>query len=319
MRVALGLTILLAAPVAAGELSLSFPLDCTLGQDCYIQQYADHDPGPGARDFTCGSLVYDGHKGTDFALLDLADLDNDIAVRAAADGIVRGVRNSMPDVLANAPGAPEVAGRECGNGLVIDHGDGWETQYCHLRQGSVRVKPGQNVQRGADLGRVGLSGLTQFPHLHLSVRKDGAVIDPFAPKDQTSCGPAPQDTLWDQPMPYAPGGWITAGFAPLVPEYSDIRAGSAPTNVASDPPALVLWGFAYGTQTGDVVEVEISGPKGPIHTRAIPLERTQAQMFRASGLRRPSTGWPAGEYVGQIRLIRKEQIISQKQLRATLG
>jgi D-3-phosphoglycerate dehydrogenase len=49
----------------------------------------------------------------------------------------------------------EIAGRECGNGVVIAHEDGWETQYCHMRRGSVAVQPGERVARGQTLGLVG--------------------------------------------------------------------------------------------------------------------------------------------------------------------
>ena len=52
----------------AWALDLALPVDCTLGETCYIQQYFDHDPSTVWGDFTCGTLAYDGHDGTDFAL-----------------------------------------------------------------------------------------------------------------------------------------------------------------------------------------------------------------------------------------------------------
>ena len=63
--------------------------------------------------------------------------------------------------------------RNCGNGVVIRHADGWETQYCHLRRGSVQVAEGDRVEAGEPLGLVGMSGEANFPHVHLSVRRDG--------------------------------------------------------------------------------------------------------------------------------------------------
>ena len=39
-----------------------------------------------------------------------------------------------------ALGPTATAGRNCGNGVTLDHGDGWQTQYCHMRRGSVAVK-----------------------------------------------------------------------------------------------------------------------------------------------------------------------------------
>lgn len=309
---------MLAAPSVAGDISLAFPLECTLGENCYIKQYPDVDPGSDALDYTCGSLVYDGHKGTDIALNSLADLSQDISVQAAASGIVTGTRNNVPDALLGSPNAPDLAGRDCGNGVVIDHGDGWQTQYCHMRQASVSVQIGDSVQQGDPIGIVGISGRTQFPHLHISVRKDGKPVDPFSTNPAQTCGDPFPDDLWDTPLTYQPGGWIGIGFSSGLPDYSDIKAGTAQSNVAGDPDALVLWGFGYGTQSGDLVHLEIIGPNGPLHTRNIELERTQSQMFRASGLRRPKADWPHGTYTGTLTLWRNSEIVDTRSLKLDL-
>jgi len=68
MRFSLTAICSLAATSASGEFVLEFPLDCTLDETCFIQQFVDNDPSAIATDFACGSLTYDGHKGTDFAL-----------------------------------------------------------------------------------------------------------------------------------------------------------------------------------------------------------------------------------------------------------
>ena len=66
-----------------------------------------------------------------------------------------------------------------GNAVVITHADGFDTIYAHLRKGSVAVKKGDSVKRGQRIGSVGLSGLTEFPHLHFEVRFNRSVTDPF--------------------------------------------------------------------------------------------------------------------------------------------
>ena len=43
-RAALALILSSAGPALAEDVQLAFPLDCTLGQDCHIQQYMDQDP-----------------------------------------------------------------------------------------------------------------------------------------------------------------------------------------------------------------------------------------------------------------------------------
>ena len=99
---------------------------------------------------------------------------------AAAAGVVKAVRDGVADVNVRVIGFGSVAGHECGNGVVIAHDGGWETQYCHLAKGSVRCTTGERVETGTPLGLVGLSGQTEFPHLHFSVRHNGATVDPFA-------------------------------------------------------------------------------------------------------------------------------------------
>lgn len=309
----------LAPPAGAGDLRLGLPLDCVLGETCFIQQFVDRDPGPAAQDFTCGPLVYDGHKGTDFAVPDLAAMAAGVTVRAAAPGIVTGLRDGMPDIASNAPDAPDLDGKDCGNGVAIDHGDGWVTQYCHMARGSLQVASGERVAAGTALGRVGLSGRTEFPHLHLSVRRNGEVIDPFAPVDATSCGvPVAGEMLWDPPLDYVPGGIVGLGLADHVPDYAAIKAGTAPVTLDPEGDGLVLWVHVFGTRAGDVLTIAIDGPGGRLHLRETGFDRTQARAFRASGLRRASARWPAGTYAGSATLQRGMDVVDSRSVTLTL-
>lgn len=303
----------LVATKAAGDLRLDMPVDCTLGTDCYIQQGVDHDPTEGSSDYQCGPLTYDGHKGTDFALPSLTAFRAGIDVLAAAPGVVTGVRDGMTDARQVGPDAPDVAGRECGNGVVIQHADGWETQYCHLAQGSVSVRSGDPVTAGAVLGRVGLSGQTQFPHLHLSVRNNGAVIDPFDPDGRISCGVPSDASLWIDDIAMPPGGFIASGFAPEVPEYEDIKAGTAGSDVIATNDALVVWGYMFGGREGDTLHLRIHGPEGHVMDESTALEKTQSQLFRAVGRRAPAGGWTGGTYVGEIQMIRDGVVLDTSQ------
>jgi hypothetical protein len=311
------LLVALAAPVAAGAFSLEWPVGCIPGEDCYIQQYADHNPGPGARDFLCGTLSYDGHDGTDVALPTLADMARGVPVLAAAAGEVTGVRDGMPDVVMTDPAAPDLAGRDCGNGVVLRHTDGWETQYCHLRQGSVAVVPGERVEVGDVLGMVGLSGMTEFPHLHLSVRREGVAVDPFAPAGTPACGTVPA-TLWADPPQTPPGGILANGFSDRVPDYAAIKGGD-PFPPPGRESALVLWGYLFGGRRGDIMEITISGPAGEVIDHTALIVETQALFFRAAGRRAPDGGWPIGDYEGTIRLERGGKTIDAASLSVTIG
>ncbi len=303
-----------AVPAAAKDLVLSIPIDCTLGETCYIQQYVDRDPGPGVLDFSCGVLSYDGHKGTDFALPTLAEMHAGVNVLAAAAGVVTATRNDMLDIMQGDHGAPDVSGKECGNGLVIRHKNGWETQYCHLKRGSVIVEKGQKVSKGDVLGQVGLSGKTQFPHVHLSVRKNGAVIDPFDADQTLTCNDTDMPELWKTDIAYIGSGIIRLGFDNKVPEYADIKAGTAGyDSLTSDAPALVLWAYAFGSLPDSLMLLEINGPKGQVIRQEIRLERQQALFFRAAGKRAKAAGWPVGIYTGSATLLRDGIVISQRE------
>jgi len=56
-----------------------------------------------------------------------------------------------------------------GNQVMIDHGNGEFSFYAHLKPGSVRVKEGDMVETGAQLGLLGSSGNSTEPHLHFQV------------------------------------------------------------------------------------------------------------------------------------------------------
>jgi hypothetical protein len=296
------ITLALASP--AGAFELAFPLACDLGKTCYIQQFVDHDTSPEARDFTCGGLSYDGHDGTDFALPSRRAMAAGVNVLAAAPGRVAARRDGMADF------APVIAGKECGNGVLIRHEDGWETQYCHMKQGSITVQPGDQVSGGTVLGQVGQSGLAQFPHLHLSLRQNGAKVDPFAPDSAETCGPEASG-LWQSPVPYQPGGLLGAGFASAIPDFDTIKAGLDTAHLPASSPALVLWAYLFGTQAADAVLFEIQGPEGQILTERTVIERPQAMAFRATGKRLRGPAWPAGRYLGIARLMRGATEVSR--------
>ncbi len=308
-----------ASPVLAEGFLISPPIDCDLSSTCYIQQYVDSDPTTGASDFTCSTLSYDGHKGTDFALPNRAAIARNIAVLASAAGRVKGVRDGMADTGYSEDTAADINGHECGNGVVIDHGEGWETQYCHMKRGSVLVKSGDDVAQGQRLGLVGQSGKAAFPHVHLSVRRDGKVVDPFDPDNTTTCATPGDSTLWKSRPPYRAGGFIDAGFSSGIPDYDAIKAGTAARQtLPADASALVVWGYLFGTQPDDIVNLSITGPEGMIVSDDVRLTKAQAQAFRAIGKKNRGIDWASGAYEGTVTLIRGVRIISQKTTNLTI-
>lgn len=299
----------LAAP-AVGAPLLQLPVDCTLGDTCYIQQFMDHDPSDAFSDFKCGPRSYNTHKGTDFAVPTARDAQRGVDVIASAPGTVLGVRDGMADVWDGKIDVAKIAGRECGNGLVIDHGDGWQTQYCHMKFGSLTVQKGETVQAGTLLGQIGMSGRTEFAHLHLSLRKDGEPVDPFAP-DGAVCDAPITQTLWATPPLVQPGGILDIGFSDKVPSFGDVRMGTAEERLTRISPALVSFFYMFGGRAGDLIEMSFQGPGDFSVESTYELTKDRAQFMRAVGKKRRSAPWPGGTYTASARHMRDGAIISE--------
>ena len=65
-----------------------------------------------------------------------------------------------------------------GNTVVLDHGAGLYSIFAHFS--ALEVEDGDSVDIGATLGRVGATGRVTGPHLHWSVRLNGARVDPMS-------------------------------------------------------------------------------------------------------------------------------------------
>lgn len=83
-------------------------------------------------------------------------------VYASAAGTVESVQHSMKGL---------------GNVVTINHGNGFITRYAHLE--NTRVSRGQKVEKGKQIGSVGISGNSFAPHLHYEVLRDTTVMDPL--------------------------------------------------------------------------------------------------------------------------------------------
>jgi hypothetical protein len=307
-----GMLVILTTTAQAIELGL--PIDCDVGRDCVIQHYVDHDSSSKARDYRCGTLTYDGHNGTDFRLPNLAARRAGVSVLAAADGQIVRRRDGMPDISVSSGDMSSVADRECGNGVVISHEGEWETQYCHLAQGSVLVRPGERVTARRPIGRVGLSGKTQFPHLHFTVRHQGQVVDPFAfGMAEGACGGG--TSLWTTSvrniLTYQARTVLNTGFAEGPVTMEQIETGEAErTAPGKRAESLVAFVRAIGLKAGDVQRLSLVGPDKQMIAEHIekPLDRDKAQVLLFAGKRRPPSGWPAGQYQATYSVRRNGQV-----------
>jgi len=299
-----------AAEPQESSLSLSLPLDCTFGETCFIQQYFDHDPSSGIEDYRGGTMTYDGHDGVDLRVPTLAAQQHGVAVLAAAAGTVKAVRDGVADVNVRAIGLESVAGLECGNGVVVSHGGGWETQYCHLARGSLRVREGDRVDAGTPLGLVGLSGQTEFPHLHFSVRHDGVMVDPFA-SEKSGAGDVAHP-LWSNAaadaLAYHSPTLINFGFSDEIVSLQDVELGRAGLKGPdAKSPVLVAFIRAIGLKASDVQNFTLKGPGGDVlaQSESPPLDTNMAERFMFVGKRKASAEWPRGTYEAEFRIRRE--------------
>ncbi len=308
---------LLAATIFAGALAatavaqsptpapaFAVPVACEVHVDCWIVNYFDSDAGPSASDYTNGHRTYNKHRGTDFAVRDLAAMNAGVAVLAAADGKVRARRDGMEDVNFRTIGRDAIKGRECGNGVVIDHAPGWATQYCHLRKGSVRVSNGQAVKTGDVIGFIGQSGLAEFPHVHFNVFRDGKRIDPFAAGSGSQLWSADARSRLD----YRPISIYAGGFREAVPVGDQVKQGNIQNQaVSTTSPAIVFWAGIFGVRKGDRIKQTVHGPDGRVLVeREVVQEKNQIRRFLWIGKKLRARQWPAGAYVGRTTVTPRE-------------
>ncbi len=81
-------------------------------------------------------------------------------------------------VQAAGSGAVVFVGYKSGYGTVItiDHGNGYQSSYCHLS--AVRTATGKRVNKGDVIGAVGTNGRSTGPHLHFGMTLNGVLVNP---------------------------------------------------------------------------------------------------------------------------------------------
>jgi len=113
--------------------------------------------------YACTPISRSGHKGTDFGVA------SGTSVTAAAAGTV--IRAT--DGCSNRGSLSSRCGGGFGNHIIIAHQGGRATLYAHLTPGSLRVRQGERVECGEEIGLSGNSGRSSGPHLHFEIRGGG--------------------------------------------------------------------------------------------------------------------------------------------------
>ncbi len=301
---------------------LTLPIDCELGKTCFIQHYFDAVDGILGRDHRCGRATYNGHNGTDFRIISFAQVEKGVEVLAAAPGTVMGRWRGMMDQIFDPKKHRGFFGRECGNGVLIDHGEGWQTTYCHLKFRSITVWSGRKVERGDVIGKVGFTGATQYPHLHFSVKLNNERHDPFTGKLPSEACPTSEDlknSMW-RPDVFASYGYRTGriletGFAAIPVENPHAESGLSvlpKPNVKS--PVLAFAVRVMHLEKGDQLKVTIDGPEG---FQLAELTEPMADPREVGGAvvaqeLREATGWKPGTYVGTAVVLRDGKVVDTR-------
>lgn len=150
-------------------------------------------------------------------------------VLAVADARVVGIRSSMeePETLLSTDDHTLEEGS--GNYVSLDLGGGRYVHYEHLEPGSVRVAVGDRVRRGDAVARVGYTGNSGGPHLHMHVSDAPGPLDgegiPWTLADFRITGTYPSLDVLGQGVPQPPEGGPSSRTGELPPPLAVIDFG----------------------------------------------------------------------------------------------
>lgn len=249
-----------------------------------VVNYVDHNSTYGSEsfnqytstnlDYDCGIKTYDTSAGYNHKGIDILTwpwgwdkmANNAVAAIAAADGIIIGKQDGYFDMNCSCQS-------NTWNSVYIQHSDGSESWYGHLKSGSLTSKAiGEAVTQGEYLGIVGSSGCSYDPHLHFEVYDHmDNLIDPYG----GNCNSLNGNTSWwtNQPSYWDPyiNKIMTHSTEPF--QYFDCPDAGDVIN-ASDAfqPCETLWWSVHvrDYHIGDDITINIKDGNGiVVHTQNV--------------------------------------------------
>ncbi len=233
----------------------------------YINNFVDHNTGPGMSDYNCGNYTYDGHLGTDIVLwpFDHQQRENNQTwVVAAADGVIIAKNDGENDNNCNF-------NNPTANYIKLEHSDGSRSWYWHMKKNSLTNKvPGQSVARGDYLGVVASSGSSTNPHLHFECYDaNNNLIDPYV----GSCNSLNTTSYWTDARPYFDPA-INAALTHTAPPQFPACPALEITNISTqfEPGDLVYFiGYFRDFQTGPSATFRIKRADGTLWQQPPPI------------------------------------------------
>lgn len=217
------------------------PIEGTPWHDWTAVNYVDLALDGTVGDYRGGSWAYDGHNGWDLTTANWRLPDGGLSVYAAAPGTVIDAGDGNFDRVGSWSSPPP------SNFVTIDHGNGFVTQYFHLRKYSVSVNIGDTVVAGQQIGLVGSSGRSTNPHLHFGVYYNNMLVEPnVSPTSYFSAG----NTLGyagDNPS------IMDAGIIDITPTAQEWYEGPPTINTFNPGDTIRSWAMFGGAQSGDTI------------------------------------------------------------------
>jgi murein DD-endopeptidase MepM/ murein hydrolase activator NlpD len=177
-----------------------------------------------------------GHMGLDYKM------PTGTPILATQDGTV--VDTGYSPAGGN-PSRPGTGG--FGNWIIVQYPDGYVAEYAHLEK--QLVKPGDTVSAGQTIGLSDHTGVSDFPHLHFGVRKDGKYIDPHAYLDMLASSPGGQPA--SSPVSPESSPAVAPTVQPVQGRDMSVPTANAPVQPAATPAASPQSGLMPWTGTPD--------------------------------------------------------------------
>lgn len=289
-----------ACAYAQQEFQLQFPVKCSINKDCWVLNYVDNDSTGNWHDYNDGRQTYDGHRGTDIAIKNITKMKQGVNVVAAVNGYVIATRDGVPDRNALAEDLNQLQDIGCGNRVAIKHSGGWITDYCHMKNGSIKVKKGDYVSAGQTIGQIGMSGLSEFPHLHLNFQQGNHFFDPFTGHEQYS--KIYKHPLWSsnilKQLSYKPKIIYNIGVSPEIPSLLDVREEKYKSNqINSISPMIMIWVDAMHVEVNDIIYILIKNPDGTTFlSQKIVVDKANAKKLFYIGRKNSANKFQKGDY-----------------------
>lgn len=135
-------------------------------------------PVPDSHSVTTGGIKsYPGHTG-----IDIKSINNSAPLFGAGPAVVAAQAGKVTKAVDGRTGFARGGDTGYGNYVYIEHAGGYVTRYAHMYPNSLKVKVGDEVVAGQQIGTMGGIGYCDpagWVHSHFEIRKNGVIQDPL--------------------------------------------------------------------------------------------------------------------------------------------